>query len=79
MSRKHWWNDTDRAKIKCLFGERIFPVPFCPPQNDTWTSLGPNTGVRGERPVANRLSPGTALVWPWYSPGTALVRPHESK
>jgi hypothetical protein len=30
--------------------------------NPTWTNLGSNPGLRGERPATNRLSHGKALI-----------------
>jgi hypothetical protein len=30
--------------------------------NSTWTDLGANPGLRGERPASNRLSHGTAVA-----------------
>jgi hypothetical protein len=41
-----------------VLGEKIVPVPLCPPQipNDPES----NPGLRGEGPATNRLSHGTA-------------------
>jgi hypothetical protein len=33
-----------------------------PTTNPTWTELGSNPGLRGERPATNRLSHGTAFL-----------------
>jgi hypothetical protein len=41
-------------------GEKPVPVPLCPPQISHGLDLGPNPGLRGERPATNRLSHGTA-------------------
>jgi hypothetical protein len=46
------WNKIDRGKP--------VPVPLCPPQISHGLDLGSNPGLRGERPVTNRLSHGTA-------------------
>jgi hypothetical protein len=42
-------------------GEKPVPVPLCPPQISHGLDLGPNPGLRGERPATNRLSDGTAI------------------
>jgi hypothetical protein len=41
-------------------GEKPVPVPLYPPQISHGLDLGPNPGLRGERPATNRLSHGTA-------------------
>jgi hypothetical protein len=43
-------------------GEKPVPVPLCPPQISHGLDLGPNPGLRGERPATNRLSHGTAII-----------------
>jgi hypothetical protein len=40
--------------------EKPVPVLLCPPQISHGLDLGSNPGLRGERPVTNRLSHGTA-------------------
>ena len=42
-------------------GEKPVLVPLCPPQISHGLDLGSNPGLRGERPVTDRLSHGRAL------------------
>jgi hypothetical protein len=41
--------------------------------NLTWTDLGSNPGLRGERPATDRLSRGTAFVTYWRD-SVAILR-----
>jgi hypothetical protein len=41
--------------------EKTRPLVTLPTTSSTWTSLGLNTGLRGEKPATNRLSHGMAL------------------
>jgi hypothetical protein len=80
MSLEHWWNDTDRGKLKYCErylsmehwwndtdrGNRSTGRDTCPSAtlsitDSTWTGLGANPGLGGEKPATNRLSHGTAL------------------
>jgi hypothetical protein len=45
-----------------VLGEKPVPVPLGPPQIPHGLTPGSNLGLRGERPVTNRLSHGTAAV-----------------
>jgi hypothetical protein len=49
-----WENRSNRGKT-C-------PSATLSTTNPTWTDLGSNPGLRGERPATNRLSHGTAFV-----------------
>jgi hypothetical protein len=48
-----------------VFGENRCCNATLSPSNCTWTGLGFNTGLRCERPAANRLSQGMALFFIW--------------
>ena len=49
---EHWWNDTD-GKIE---DRRQFAlVSLCQPQISTWTSVGSNMGIQGDRLVTDHL------------------------
>jgi hypothetical protein len=56
----HRWNKIDGGKPK-YSGENLSQCHFVH-QNPTWTDLGSNPGLRGERPSTNRLSHGTACT-----------------
>ena len=43
-----------------VLGEDAVPVPLCA-TNLTWTDLGSNLRLRGERPATDCLSDGTAF------------------
>ena len=65
IGMEHWWNDTDRGKLKHLVKN---PIP-CQLSNkiSTWTDPVSNPGLRGERPGTKCLSDGTATVKPQYN------------
>jgi hypothetical protein len=53
------WKDIDRGKPRvlretCLSANLSTTTP-------TWTAMGANPGLRGEKPATNRLSCGTAI------------------
>jgi hypothetical protein len=50
---EHWWNDTDRERVKC--SEKIYLGATLSTANLTWTSPGMNTGLRDERRVTKLL------------------------
>ena len=50
MSVEHWWNDPDRGKLK----QRTFYSATVSTINPTWTGLGSNAGLRGDRPAQPR-------------------------
>jgi hypothetical protein len=52
MNMEQWWNDI-YGKTEEL-REKPVPVLFCPPQIH-WNDLGTNLGLRGEKPVTNKL------------------------
>jgi hypothetical protein len=56
---EHRWNEIDRVKPKYSGG--TCRSATLSTTNPTWTDLGSNPGLRGERPATNRLSHGTAL------------------
>ena len=50
MHVKNWWNYTDERKPKYL--EKIpCPSATLSATNSTWTGLGLNPGLRGDRPA----------------------------
>ena len=51
ISMEHWWNDTDRGNRNTGGGGG----GGLSTTNLTWTGLGPNMDLRGERPATNRL------------------------
>jgi hypothetical protein len=57
---EHQWNEIDRGKLTTR--RKTCPVPLCPPQISHGLDLGPNPGLRGERPATNCLSHGTAFL-----------------
>jgi hypothetical protein len=57
-SVEHWRNDTWRGKRK--YWEGLCRSATLSATNPTWTGLGSNPALRGERPATN-LSPSTAL------------------
>jgi hypothetical protein len=57
------WNWQGKTEV---LGEKPVPVPLRPPQIPHGLAPGSNPGLRGGRPVANRLSHGTALTAPYY-------------
>ena len=60
MNVEHWWNDTDREKLKFL--EKNLFQCHCVPTNPTWTSLRLKPGLHGDRPATNCLSHNTACI-----------------
>lgn len=50
MSVEHWCNDPDKGKLK----QRIFYSATVSTTNPTWTGLGSNAGLRGDRPAQPR-------------------------
>jgi hypothetical protein len=60
INLEHWWNDTDRGKPSTRW--QICPSATLSTTKPTWTGLGLNLGLRGERRAINRLSHGTALL-----------------
>jgi hypothetical protein len=51
-----WWNDIEEL------WEPPVKVPLCTPPSPTWIDVSANLGLRGEKPVTNHVSHGTALV-----------------
>jgi hypothetical protein len=49
-----------------VLGENLSSATFST-INPTWIDPGTNPGLRSERPVANRLSHGTALLWDCFT------------
>jgi hypothetical protein len=63
---EHRWNEIDRKETE-VFGEKTCPSATLSTTNPTWTDLGLNPGLRGERAATNRLSHGRTkgrLVFP---------------
>ena len=58
----HQWSETDRGKPKYSGGEKLVPVPLCPPQIPHVQTPVSNPDPRGESPATNGLSHGTALT-----------------
>jgi hypothetical protein len=67
-----WWRE--RLSVYLIFPSNGEPVEWTwrgetepsatlSVTNPTWTDLGSNAGLRGERPTTTRLSHGTAWVW----------------
>jgi hypothetical protein len=56
MSMEHWWNDTDRGKVKYI------PQWHCFTTIVTWTELGSNSSLRGKKSASDRMSHGTVHV-----------------
>jgi hypothetical protein len=50
------------GKYRSTQGEKTCPSPTLSTTNPTWTDLGSNPIVRGERPATNRVNHGTAYV-----------------
>jgi hypothetical protein len=50
------WNWQGRTEV---LGGKTCPTSTLPTTNPTWSDLGSNPGLRGERPATNRLSHGT--------------------
>jgi hypothetical protein len=59
MSVERWWNDIDGGKLK--YWEKTCTSATFSATNLTWTDLGSNLDLRGERPATDRLSDGTAF------------------
>jgi hypothetical protein len=57
---EHRWNETGRGKQK--YWGKTCPSATLSTTNLTWTDLGSNPGLRGERPATNRLSHGKVKV-----------------
>jgi len=53
MSMEQWWNDTDKGKLK--YSGNPCPWFTVSITNLTWTDLGSNPGLRGEKPPTNIL------------------------
>jgi hypothetical protein len=72
---EHRWNEIDRGK-RMYFGKKTFTIATLSIANPTWTDVGSNPGLRGERPTTNRLSHGSAfatcIVSGWCSVGVYL-------
>jgi hypothetical protein len=60
MGMERWWNDTDRRKTEVL-GKKHVTVKLYVPEISSWTDEGLNLGLRGDRPVTNRPTHGTAM------------------
>jgi hypothetical protein len=58
MSMEQWWNDIFAGETEVL-GENL-PSATLSTKNPTWSDPGANPGLRGEMPVTNNLSHGTA-------------------
>lgn len=54
----HWWNNTDREKLKYLVEKCTSATLYT--TNPTWTGPGSNPGLCNERSVTNYLSHGKA-------------------
>jgi hypothetical protein len=50
MGMEQWWNDTDRGNQKN--SEKICPSDTLSITNPTWTDLGANPGLRGEKSLS---------------------------
>jgi hypothetical protein len=59
MNMEQWRNDIFAGETEVL-GENL-PSATLSTTNPTWIDPGANPGLRGERPVTNGLSHGTAL------------------
>jgi hypothetical protein len=59
MGMEHWWKFTDSGKTEVL-GVKSVPSATWSIINLTWTKLGSNPALSGERPATNRLNHGTA-------------------
>ena len=58
---KHWWNDTNRGKLKYLKKNLCwFHCVHCSP---AYLALGPNSSFCSEMPVIDHLSHGTVRPW----------------
>jgi hypothetical protein len=73
---EHQWDESDREEPTTR--RKTCPSATLSTKNPTWSDLGSNPGLRGERPATNRLSHGTAyysdilcgvtsLGWIWNS------------
>jgi hypothetical protein len=60
MNMEQWWNDIFAGETEVL-GENL-PSATLFTTNPTWIDPEANPGLRGERPVTNRLSHGTAFL-----------------
>ena len=59
MGMEHWWNDTDRGNrstVRILCASAALSIT-----NPTWTDLGSNTRLHGERLATDRLSHRTSI------------------
>lgn len=52
MNMKHWRNDGLTYEDEGLVEKRGFATAFC--RDPTWTALGLDHGLRGEKPATNR-------------------------
>ena len=53
---EHWWNDTEREKLKHL--DKTTTNAIVSTTNLTWSDLESNTGLLGERPATDSLRQG---------------------
>jgi hypothetical protein len=44
-----------------VLGEKPVTVTLCVPEISSWTAVGLNLGLRGDRPVTNRPCNGTVI------------------
>jgi len=65
---EYWWNDTDRGKQKYGTQRKTCPIATLSTINLTWTDLGLNLGLSGDRTVSNCLNHGTAYIWRKFLP-----------
>jgi hypothetical protein len=58
--KEHRWNEIDRGKPK--YSGKNYPSVTLSTTNPTWTDLGSNPRLRGERPATNHLRHDTAFL-----------------
>jgi hypothetical protein len=59
---EYWWSDTYRGEQKYSTQRKTCPSATLSTINLTWTDLGLNLGISGDRIVSNCLSHGTAYI-----------------
>jgi hypothetical protein len=60
---EHRWNEIDRGKPKYSGRGGTYPSAALSAANSIWIDPGSNPGLRGGRPVTNRLSHGTLFYY----------------
>jgi len=53
---EHWWDDTDRGKLKYLKTSLISHSDTWSNTNPTWTTLGSNVGLPGGNGAASAMA-----------------------